>query len=439
MNRMKLQKGGAGRLVLGGTLMLAALMFVDSSRVVAQAAPAQGAPRQSGTVKAVAEHDFVLTDAAGQDHAVTLSPATKLMIVPPGSKDLSAATAGAVTDLQAGDRVLVTAKAGDTGPSLTAARIVVMKSSAIAESHASAEAAWASGTGGLVKSVDPAQSSIVISNAARTVTVSTSANTVFRRYAGGSVRFEDATRSSLAAVAAGDQLRARGSRSADGSSLAADEIVSGNFQNYAGQIASIDAAANTVTLKDLTTKKLVTVALSAQSNLRRLPPEVAARFAARERAGGTGGAGGAGGTGGAGGASSARAGATGMGATGAAPVAAQTGSGASGAPGDSVRAVRTSAPGQAGGSGREGGTRGGGDLSAMVSRLPTETLSGLKPGEAVMIVASSAEGATGRSTAITLLAGVEPILSATPAGEGMTLSPWSVGGGGEGEGGASPQ
>ena len=72
----------------------------------------------------------------------------------------------------------------------------------------------------------------------------------------------------------------------------------------------------------------------------------------------------------------------------------------------------------------------------MLSRLPTDTIAGLKPGEAVMIVAT---GSPEHSAAITLLAGVEPILSASPSGQAMTLSPWSVGGGGEagmgGEGG----
>jgi hypothetical protein len=80
------------------------------------------------------------------------------------------------------------------------------------------------------------------------------------------------------------------------------------------------------------------------------------------------------------------------------------------------------------------------DLSQMLSRLPTETISGLKPGEAVMIVATSPSGPSQQSSAVTLLAGVEPILTA-PSGEGMTLTPWSVGGGepdaGAGEGAGS--
>jgi hypothetical protein len=71
------------------------------------------------------------------------------------------------------------------------------------------------------------------------------------------------------------------------------------------------------------------------------------------------------------------------------------------------------------------------DLSQMLSHLPNETIADLKVGDAVMIVASQAEQGSATMTAVTLLAGVEPILAATPSGApAMTLSPWSVGGGG---------
>jgi hypothetical protein len=78
------------------------------------------------------------------------------------------------------------------------------------------------------------------------------------------------------------------------------------------------------------------------------------------------------------------------------------------------------------------------DLSQMLSRLPTETLSGLKTGDAVMIVATSSGAESSRSTAVTLLTGVDAILTAQPTGE-MTLTPWSVGGEAptDGGGGAS--
>ncbi len=62
--------------------------------------------------------------------------------------------------------------------------------------------------------------------------------------------------------------------------------------------------------------------------------------------------------------------------------------------------------------------------------MPPSTLTDFQKGDAVMIV--STEGTdSGAVTAITLLGGVEPILAATPkGGQPMTLSPWSLGGGG---------
>jgi hypothetical protein len=79
----------------------------------------------------------------------------------------------------------------------------------------------------------------------------------------------------------------------------------------------------------------------------------------------------------------------------------------------------------------------------MLSRLPTEPLSDLKVGDAVMIVASEPSPESEKLTAVTMLSGVEPILAATPKGSAaMTLSPWNMGGGGAvegGEGAGGPQ
>jgi hypothetical protein len=70
----------------------------------------------------------------------------------------------------------------------------------------------------------------------------------------------------------------------------------------------------------------------------------------------------------------------------------------------------------------------------MLSRLPNSKLADLQKGDAVMIV--STEGSNSDAvTAITLLAGVEAILTAAPnRGASSLLSPWSLGApGGEGE------
>ena len=373
-------------------MMLAVAIAVTP--MVAQA-PATAAQRAAGTVKSTNATGLTLTTTAGQDVVVTVPDAVKVLMVAPGSKDLKSATPGTLSDVTVGDKVLVVGDPGASG--LTATRVILMKAGAIAATHQAEEAAWTKGGGGIVKSVDAATGTIVIASGLKTVTVMVTPQTIVRRYAGDSVRFADAKVSSIAEIQKGDQLRVRGTKSADGSVITADELVTGMFKNYSGLISAIDASAGTVTLKDLTTKKSVTVAVGPNSDVRRIPPMLAERVAARMKGTGAGAPGGAAG-----------------------PPA-----GAPGAP------ASHGAPGEAGAQ-RERSA--GSDLSQMLSRLPTETLAGLKVGDAVMIVATSPGSDTATPMAVTLLAGVDAILSASPSGQTMTLSPWSLGGGG-GEGG----
>jgi hypothetical protein len=73
----------------------------------------------------------------------------------------------------------------------------------------------------------------------------------------------------------------------------------------------------------------------------------------------------------------------------------------------------------------------------MLQRAPSVQLTDLHPGDAVMIVATA--GASDTATAITLLAGVEPMLQAsTKASQSLFSSSWSLGGGGD-AGGAAQQ
>jgi hypothetical protein len=71
------------------------------------------------------------------------------------------------------------------------------------------------------------------------------------------------------------------------------------------------------------------------------------------------------------------------------------------------------------GSGQRGG---GGDPQQMLNRAPAIQLADLKKGDAIMVV--STDGAT-EVTAITLLAGVEPLLEA-PAASQSLLNNWSM-------------
>jgi hypothetical protein len=81
-----------------------------------------------------------------------------------------------------------------------------------------------------------------------------------------------------------------------------------------------------------------------------------------------------------------------------------------------------------------GNGNGAPDLQRFLGRLPNNALADLQKGEAVMIV-STQSGNEGAVTAITLLSGVEPILTAAPSRAASTiLSPWSLGApSGEGE------
>jgi hypothetical protein len=303
----------------------------------------------------------------------------------------------ALKDIAVGDRVLASGKAGDTAGTFAAARVILMKSGDIAQKHEMEQADWQKrGTGGIVSAVDAGTGAMTVTIGAKKLTVTTSGKTQFRRYAGDSVKFEDAKPGTLAQIQVGDQLRVLGTKSDDGSSIAAEAVVSGSFKNLAGLIATIDAANGTLTLKDLTTKKTVTVTVTANSNVRMLPPQAAAMFAARAKGGATG-------PGGAGGGSPQRAG-----------------------------QADASGGGRPGGAGRSAG----GDLSQLVSRLPNKTIADLKVGDAVMIVASQPDPGSATVTAVTLLSGVEPILAATPGAPSMTLSPWNLGEGApEGGGG----
>jgi len=376
--------------------VMAALAGVPAwnAPAMAQQAPAAAVARQLGTVKTIAGNSITLGTDAGQQVTVNVADGARVVQLAPGSTDLKSAQTIALTDIAVGDRVLVTGKAGDNAGELTASRVILMKSGDIAQKHEQEQADWQKrGTGGLVSAVDAG--TLTVSVGAKKIQVNTSASTQFRRYAGDSVKFEDAKPGTLGQVQVGDQLRVRGAKSEDGSSMQAEEVVSGSFKNLAGTIATIDAANGTLTLKDLATKRTVKVLVTANSSVHALPPQAAAMFAARAR----GGAGGAGAAGGAGGAQ-----------------------------------TPAHAAGEAGaGTGGTGGARrsAGADLSQMISRLPGVTLADLKTGEAVMIVASQADPASQSMTAVTLLSGVEPILAATPSGApAMTLSPWSVGGGG---------
>ena len=69
----------------------------------------------------------------------------------------------------------------------------------------------------------------------------------------------------------------------------------------------------------------------------------------------------------------------------------------------------------------------------MIERMPPLNLADLKKGDA-LVISSTAGAEPDKLTAITLLAGVEPILTSAPKGrQGMALGGWNLGMGGGGD------
>jgi len=324
-------------------------------------------------------------------------------------------------ELQVGDRMLIRGTASADGKAVVAISAVVMKQSDVAARQQQQREDWQKrGVGGLVKSIDASTGTIQLSvtsfAATKNITVNISKSTVIRRYSPESVKFDDATPGTLAQINAGDQLRARGTHSPDGASLDAEEVVSGTFRNIAGTVSSTDPGQNTISVMDLITKKPLVVKVTPDSQLRQLPAAFAQRIATRLK-GGSG--------------DQPNGQAQNGGSPGGTAISPADGSSAPGAGTRSGGGYQGgSYSGGGGGYSGSGANRSGGppDFQQMLSRLPTVTLADLHKGDAVMIVATEGSG-TSSPTAITLLSGVEPILTASPnSGRAATmLSPWNLG------------
>jgi hypothetical protein len=359
-------------------------VFLGMLLVSAALASAQAAvTHYLGSITVINGDTLTVKTDKGDVYQVQVPSTAQLKRVEPGQTDLSKAATIEFKELSTGDRVLVNLDPNSTSGTPQALRVVAIKQADVAKKQAEETAAWSQGVHGLVKTVDSGTGAIVVNTragtATKTVTVDTAQSTSLKRYASGSVSFNDAQAAPFSAIHPGDQIFVLGTKNADGTEVAAQAIVSGSFRSIAGTVLSVDTPGSTVTVKDLATKKPVTVRITADAQLRRLDDRMATMLAARLKGNQTSG-GNAGGR-------------------------ANNGSGSGG-----------------GGGFRQGGGGGaGGDLENILDRAQTTQLSSLQKGEAVMIVAT--EDSTGVN-AIKLLAGVEPLLEAPQAQD--LLASWSL-------------
>jgi hypothetical protein len=351
-----------------------------------------------GTITAINGDTLTVKTDAGDLRQVAVPSTAVLRRVEPGQKDLSAAATIQLNDLETGDRVLVRIDPNATDSIPQAAQIVTIKQGDVAQKQQQEREDWTrNGVGGLVKSIDSGSSVIVITSGAgstmKIIKVHVSKPTVLKRYAPASVRFDLAQAGPIDAIQAGDQLRARGTKNADGTEVEATEVVSGSFRNISGMIASLDSGSSTFVVKDLLTKKQVIIHVTPDAQMHALPEMMARALAVRLK--------------------------------GAAP-----GDGRAVVPGSGAGAgSQRNGGGQGAAGGQWSGQGRGGDMQQMLNRAPVIQFSDLKKGDAVMLVANAGSADV---TAITLLTGVEPLLEAPEASRNL-LANWSMGSGGGGE------
>ena len=351
-------------------------------------AQAQTAPSSKiiGELTNISGNQLTLKTDKG-DVALTLGERTRYLRVQPGETDLKNASKIALTDLGTGDRILALGKLSEDGKTLTATSVIVMTKADIAKKQEHDQAEWKTRSiTGVIASINPGSGALTVTmhtaQGDKTMAVEGADKAEVRRYTADSVRFQDAKPSSLGELKAGDHVRILGEKNTDGSSMKAEVVVSGSFRTLAATVISVDPAANEIRVTNLATKKPLVIRVNSDTTTRKLPPMMAMALARRYN-----------------------------------PQYVR-----------SARAEGGAGPRGAGGpgAGGEGGMRfsgsQGADLQQMLERLPAMPLTELKKDDAILISTTGSDAA--RVTAITLIAGVEPLL--TKASSGQLSLDWNL-------------
>jgi hypothetical protein len=346
----------------------------------------------AGTIAALdatAKTLSIKTDA-GQTVLLTVTDKSYLRRLPPGETDMKKAVPVTLGDLAAGDPIVASYQTGADQKTLEARTVLIRTKSDVAQMLQKETEDWQRrGVVGNVTAIDAAGKSFTLRAGPRTSTVQASDKTAFLRYALDSAKINDAKPASLGEIKVGDEVHVLGNKDAAGTTVTAEKVVFGSFRQIAGTIESVDPATGMLKVKDLAVKKGAPVMLkvNAETTLKKLPPQVAAMWARRY------------------------------------------------APGRGAAAGNADAPATPEAGRGRGGMRGGGggDIKQILDRLPATPLGELKQGDAIMVTTTEGSDST-HLTAIMVLAGVEPVLTAAPNSTRDIMSGWNLGGGGEGGG-----
>ncbi len=357
-----------------------------------QAAPAPQAADKGitpnsaiGEVKAIdqASNQLIVKTDAGSIVTVVVSDKTVYMRLAPGETTLTNAAKIAFADVAEGDRVWARGKVSEDLKSVPATALIVMNKADIAKKHEAERAEWRSrGILGVVSAVNPETKEITISSrgmaGTQSIIIPVAETVDVRRYAPDSIKFSDAKPGTLGEVKIGDQLRALGERSPDGSRFTAEKVVTGSFRTVAGTVSTVDAATGEIQVSDLQTKQPLTVVIKQDAVLRKFPAAGEMAMFGRGPASGQG-----------------------------APSTGQAGAPTQGPGGGRPQPAGGGGPGTGGGF-RAGGGRG--NIQEMLEGLPMIALADVKVGDTIIV--SSTKGADpARLTAISLVTGADTLLN----------------------------
>lgn len=330
-----------------------------------------------GEVTSVAEDKIILTTKDGVIEII-LSSQTVIKRIPPENPTLKAAVDSNISEIGIGDKLLVTGMVSEDKKTLPAKVVYLITKSDIIQKQTKEQREWQTrGISGKVVTFNPQTNVITVSvrglMGERNILVKTNEKTEFFRYTEDSIKFSDAKRSNIGEIELGDGIRVLGDRSADGSEMVAEKIVTGSFQTVGGTIKAINLQTNEIVISDFQTKKDVTIMVSEASVLKQFPAELAQRMAQFQMGGGQG----------------------------------QGGFRPPVQPGNQPNPQNQTMP-----NGMRGG---GGGIDDMLDRFPNIKISDLKVGE-MIAVSSTKKNDANRIKAIKLLSGVEPFLRMAQAG-----------------------
>lgn len=376
-------------------------IILTASGILPWTARAQSSSHVPGTVTAIdaKASQVTIKTEKGDSLTFTATDRTQILHAQAGVTDPKQWAKMAVGDIAAGDEVVAYYRGAVDAKPLLATTLVIRTKADLSTLEKNQLDDWKKrGTTGNVSAVDPAAHTLTLKAGQRTVTVQTSDKTKFMRYSLDSAKPADAAASSLAEVKVGDQANVLGNKSEDGNTVTAEQVYAGTFRQIAATIVSINVEKGEMEVHDLADKNKkasLFIRVTPETTMKKLPEQLATMLARRYQGG--------------------RAGAPG---------------GAPGGPGGAEGPGRGMGMGR--GMGGPGGGRGG-DVGQMLDRLPAMPLSELKAKDAIMVSTTMGSDPT-KVTAIMLLAGVEPVLTAAPSATRDIMSGWNLGGGGGGEG-----